>query len=66
MKHTLLPNQSIRTHAKKCGVRIYDIADSFGVSQATITRRLRYELDETEQRQYIKAIDKIAASRATV
>lgn len=63
MKHNLLPNQSIRVHAKQSGVRIYELGDVLGVSQATITRALRYELPEQEQQRFIAAIDTVAASR---
>ena len=66
MKHTLLPNQAIRTHAKQCGVRIYELADVLGVSQATITRRLRYEMGERDTEDYISAIDNVAARRSAV
>ena len=66
MKHNLLPNQTIRIHAKKCGVRIYELADALGISEATITRRLRYELGERDTADYISAIDTIAAERAAV
>lgn len=59
-------NLKIRNHAKEKGVFLYEVAKRLNVSDPTLTRRLRYELDETEQRQYINAIDEIAASRATV
>ena len=66
MKHTLLPNQAIRTHAKQRGVRIYELADVLGVSQATITRRLRYELCAKDTADYITAIDRCAARHAAL
>lgn len=65
MKHCLLPNQEVRAHAKKSGVRIYEIADALHLSQATITRRLRYELPSEDTQIYLAAIDTIAERRAT-
>ena len=64
MKYSMLPNQTIREHAKQCGVRIYELADVLGLSQATITRRLRYEMGERDTADYIQAVDTIAARRA--
>lgn len=66
MKHKFLPNQAIRTHAKENGVRIYEIADVLGVSQATITRALRYECSEKDRPRYISAIDTVATRHAAV
>lgn len=59
-------NLKVRNHAKEQGVFLYEVAKRLNVSDPTLTRRLRYELDETEQQKYIHAIDEIAASRATV
>ncbi len=64
MKHDLLPNQTVRRHAKKNGVRIYELGDVLGVSQATITRKLRYEMGEADTNRYIAAINTIIDRRA--
>ena len=61
MKHSSLPNQTIREHAKQCGVRLWELADFLGISEATITRRLRYEMGERDTADYIQAVNTIAA-----
>lgn len=63
MKQSILCNRRVRNHARKKEVRLWELADALGVSQATITRRLRYELGEHDTADYIAAIDTIAAAR---
>ena len=54
-----LANQDIRNHAKEKGVPIWDVAANLGMSESTISRRLRMELPETEKEKYISVIDSI-------
>ena len=57
----MLNNQSIRAAAKNKGVKLYEVAERLGVSQATITRKLYFELPEDEQERILSIIDNIAA-----
>ena len=59
----MLKNQSIRAVAKNKGVKLYEVAERLGVSQATITRKLYFELPEVEQQRILSIIDDIAAQK---
>lgn len=58
-----MANTDIRTKAKNNGVFLWEIANAFGVSEATITRHLRTELPDEKKALYFKAIDTIVKSR---
>ena len=64
MKNCLLKNQPVRKRAHEKGVRLWELADALGVSQATMTRKLSRELPSTESKKYCALIDQIAADRA--
>ena len=66
MKYSELANQDIRRRAKESGVRIFELCAPLHISEATLTRRLRYELDERDTARYLAAIDEIAESRAAM
>jgi len=53
-------NVAIREQAKSNGVRFWEIAEVMGVSEATVTRMLRRELPETEQRKILKIVADLA------
>ncbi len=59
-----LANADIRSAAKQAGVRLWEIADKMGVSDPTITKRLRKELDASEKEKYYQLIQCIAAERS--
>lgn len=59
----MLKNQSIRAVAKNKGVKLYEVAERLGVSQATITRKLYFELPKDEQQRILSIIDEIAAQK---
>lgn len=53
-------NVAIREQAKSSGVRLWEIADALGVSEATVTRMLRRELLEAEQRKILNIVAVLA------
>lgn len=53
-------NIAIREQAKSSGVRLWEIADALGVSEATVTRMLRRELLEAEQRKILNIVAVLA------
>lgn len=53
-------NSAIREQAKSNGVRFWEIAEVMGVSEATVTRMLRRELPETEQRKILNIVADLA------
>lgn len=57
-------NADIRDRAKKCGVKLWQIADELGITDGNFSRKLRRELPETEKAQIIEIIDRVAAQHA--
>lgn len=53
-------NSDIRAAAQASGVKLWMVAAEIGVSDATLTRRMRFELRADEKRQLMGAINKIA------
>lgn len=56
-------NMDLRQKAKEKGVFFWQIAEKLGVSEATMTRRLRFELPEQEKQKYLSIIDKLSAEK---
>ena len=57
-----MSNLDVRTIAKENGVRLWEIADKLGISEPTITRKLRRELPADEKQKILSIIDEIAAA----
>ena len=58
-----MANNEIRTEAKNKGVALWQVADRLGISEPTMTRKLRRELDGAEKAQILSIIDDIASRR---
>lgn len=56
-------NERIRTAAEKNGVRLWQIAERFGVEDATFSRWLRREFDPEKRKQALQFIREIADER---
>ena len=57
-------NQVIREAAKKNGVRLWQIADKLGISEPTMTRKMRHELNEEETERILSIITELAKENA--
>ena len=58
-----LSNSDVRTKARENGVRLWEIADKLGISEPTMTRKLRRELPADEKKKMLAIIDEIAAAK---
>lgn len=56
-------NQEIRTKAKAAGVKLWEIAERFGMNDGNFSRKLRRELPEAERVKALAIIDQIAVER---
>lgn len=56
-------NVDIRTSAIKSNVFLWEIANELGISEPTITRKLRTELSTEEKNRYLEAIAKISVQK---
>lgn len=60
----MLANADIRAKAKGAGVRMWELADHFGISEPTVTRKLRHELPQAEKDRIFSIIEEIAKEKA--
>ena len=58
-----MANANIREYAKTNHVRFWEIADFLKKSEATLTRLFRHELSDEQKADFIKVIEKIAATK---
>ena len=60
-----MKNYEIRQAAKASGVFLYEIAEKLHISEATMTRLLRCELDAKKKDELLAAITEVAAEKTT-
>lgn len=58
-----MKNKEIREYAKSCGVRLWEVAEAYGLSDQNFSRKLRHELPEEEQKKIMQIIDAIHNGR---
>lgn len=56
-------NQEIRDYAAKNGVYLWEIALAMGISEPTMTRKLRTELPDRDREEIMRIINDLAAMR---
>lgn len=54
-----MSNIDVRTAAKNAGVFLYQVAAAMGISEPTMTRKLRFELSDQEKKPIFEAIESI-------
>lgn len=50
-------NLDIREAIKKTGLKQYEVAEKYGIHEASFSRRLRHELGNSEKKKIFKIID---------
>lgn len=58
-------NKDIRTYAKENNVKLWQIAKAMGISEPTMTRKLRSELPEQDKQTFRRIVDELSAQDAT-
>lgn len=56
-------NVDIRNTAKKSGVFLYELAERLGISEPTMTRLLRKELNDNKKQELLSNIADIASEK---
>lgn len=54
-----MENQRIRDAAKAAGVKLWQLAEAYGLSDGNLSRKLRRELPEKEQERILKIIEQL-------
>lgn len=60
----MIVNNDIKQKAKDKGVFLYEVAESLGISEPTMTRWLRGKLTKERKTAILNAIDRVAAQHA--
>ena len=60
-----MANRIIREELKARGVRHWELAAALGISEQTMVRRLRFELEEDRQLEMLMKIEEIAKRKET-
>jgi hypothetical protein len=55
-----MKNQEIRLAARGAGVPLWQLAEALGVSEPTMTRKLRHELSDDEKARILTIIHELA------
>ena len=58
-----MKNKKIREAAAAAGVRLWEIAERYGVNDGNFSRKLRRELPDDEREHVLSIIDEIAKER---
>ena len=61
-----MANKIVREELKSRGVRHWELAHELGVSEQTLVRWLRFELDEDKQLDMLTKVETIAKRKETV
>jgi hypothetical protein len=56
----MVANKGIRDEAKTKGIKLWEIAEVYGLSDGNFSRKLRRELPEAEQRKIMGIIEMLA------
>lgn len=52
-----MANEDIREKSKECGVKLWQIADVYGITDSNFSRKLRRELSDEEKERVFRIID---------
>lgn len=58
-----MSNSDVRTAAKSAGVFLYEVAVAMGISEPTMTRKLRFELSNEQKKPIFDTIERIRAEK---
>ena len=56
-------NKEIRNAAKSAGVRLWQVAAAYGISDGNFSRKLRQELPQEEKEKILAIIDRLAQEK---
>lgn len=59
-------NVEIRDTAKRRGVKLWQVAEEIGMSDAAFSRKLRHELADEDRERVLNAINRLAAGNVEV
>ncbi|MDO5124625.1 MAG: hypothetical protein Q4D44_08195 [Eubacteriales bacterium] len=61
-----MANLDIRKAAADAGVKLWEVAELYGITDSNFSRKLRRELPEPEKQKIFEIIEQIHSEKATV
>lgn len=58
-----MANEDIKAYAKISKVRLWEVAEALGITDAALSKKLRYDIRVEEKRKIMKLIDKLAVQK---
>ena len=58
-----MANDEIKAYAKQAGVRLWEVAERLNITDVSLSKKLRYELDPEYKSRIIKLVDMIAKEK---
>ena len=58
-----MANDEVKAYAKQAGVRLWEVAERLHITDVSLSKKLRYELDPEYKSRIIKIVDKIAKEK---
>lgn len=58
-----MANEAIKTAAKEAGVKLWEVAAALGVTDGTLSRKLRFEFGEEERVKVLSTIKTLSAQK---
>ncbi len=58
-----MANEAIKTAAKEAGVKLWEVAAALGVTDGTLSRKLRFEFGEEERVKVLSTIKALSAQK---
>ena len=62
----MMHNQEIRDAAKKSGIRLWQVAEIYGINDGNFSRKLRKELPQEEKQKILDIITHLAQNKQEV
>ena len=61
-----MKNNDIKEAAKHTGIRLWQVAEAYGVNDGNFSRKLRKELPQEEKEKILEIIDRLAQEKQGV
>ncbi len=58
-----MANDEVKAYAKQAGVRLWEVAERLHITDVSLSKKLRYELDPEYKSRIIKIVDQIAKEK---
>lgn len=58
-----MANDEVKAYAKQAGVRLWEVAERLNITDVSLSKKLRYELDPEYKSRIIKLVDQIAKGK---